>query len=125
VTLAVRAQAFLGGGWPGRGRRLMVRVMELDAFRTSLARDKPPQGLGLALQALWWAAKGDWDKAHECAQAKEDAAGCWVHAYLHRREGDAENAGYWYRRANKPVATNALEEEWAATAGALLQAPGE
>ena len=115
----------MSGGWPGRGRRLMVRVMELDAFRTSLARDKPPQGLGLALQALWWAAKGDWDKAHECAQAKEDAPGCWVHAYLHRREGDAENAGYWYRRAKKPVATNALEEEWAATAEALLQTPTE
>ena len=112
----------------------MLGVMELQEFRTSVYRDKPPQGLGQfqqsllahqALQALWWEAKGDWDKAHECAQAKEDAAGYWVHAYLHRREGDADNAGYWYRRAKKPVATNALEEEWAATAGALLQAPGE
>jgi hypothetical protein len=115
----------LGGGWPGRGRWLMLRAMKLAEYRTSLAGDKPPQGLGLALQALWWEAKGDWDKAHECAQAKEDVPGCWVHAYLHRREGDAENAGYWYRRAKKPMATNALEEEWAATAEALLQTPTE
>jgi hypothetical protein len=103
----------------------MLRAMDLAAFRTSLAADKPPQDLGLALQALWWEAKGDWDKAHECAQAKEDAAGCWVHAYLHRREGDADNAGYWYRRAGRPVANISLEEEWGATADALLQAPGE
>ena len=99
--------------------------MDFAAFKTSLNRASPPAELSSALQGLWWDAKGDWDKAHECAQAKEDAAGCWVHAYLHRREGDADNAGYWYRRANKPVATNALEEEWAATVGALLQAPGE
>jgi hypothetical protein len=99
--------------------------MDLSGFKSSLNGPTPPKGLTPALQALWWDAKGDWDKAHECAQAKEDAAGCWVHAYLHRREGDADNAGYWYRRANKPVATNALEEEWAATAGALLQAPSE
>jgi hypothetical protein len=103
----------------------MLSAMDLAAFRTSLAAAEPPEGLGLALQALWWEAKGDWDKAHECAQANEDSAGCWVHAYLHRREGDPDNAGYWYRRANKPVATNALEEEWAATAGALLQTQGE
>src|SRR5258708_38152200 len=80
------------------GRRLAqlrasdyVGGMKLEEFRTSLSRDKPPQDLGLALQALWWEAKGDWDKAHECAQAKEDDAGCWVHAYLHRREGGGDN----------------------------------
>ena len=99
--------------------------MEFAAYRASLAADAPPQGLGLALQALWWEAKGDWDKAHECAQAKEDMAGCWVHAYLHRREGDLENAGYWYRRAGLPPATNALEEEWLAIARNLLGPPGD
>lgn len=98
--------------------------MDLAAFRTSLAGDAPPDGLGLALQALWWEAKGDWDKAHECAQAKEDPAGCWVHAYLHRRGGDFGNAGYWYRRAGKPAATVTLEEEWGAIAGNLLTVPG-
>ena len=99
--------------------------MEFAAYRASLAADAPPQGLGLALQALWWEAKGEWEKAHECAQAKEDMAGCWVHAYLHRREGDLENAGYWYRRAGLPPATNALEEEWLAIARNLLGPPGD
>jgi hypothetical protein len=98
--------------------------MELAAYRASLAGDAPPQELGLALQGLWWEAKGDWNKAHECAQAEEDMAGCWVHAYLHRREGDLDNAGYWYRRAGQPAATGALEEEWLAIAGSLLGPPG-
>ena len=98
--------------------------MEFAAYRASLSGDVPPQGLGLALQALWWEAKGDWDKAHECAQAKEDEAGCWVHAYLHRREGDADNAGYWYRRAGKPAAAGALEAEWAGVADTLLATVG-
>ena len=98
--------------------------MDLAAFRTSLSHDQPPQALGLALQALWWEAKGDWDKAHECAQAKEDMAGCWVHAYLHRREGDPGNAGYWYGRAGKPAAKGELAEEWSTIAGSLLGAPG-
>ena len=83
-----------------------------------------PSGIGPALQALWWEAKGDWDKAHECAQAKEDMAGCWVHAYLHRREGDPGNAAYWYRRADKSAATNSLVEEWQAIARCLLATGG-
>ena len=95
--------------------------MDLDAFRLSLSEPAPPAGLGLALQALWWEAKGDWDAAHECAQAQEeDPAGCWVHAYLHRKEGDQSNAGYWYRRAGRPRSTLSLSEEWAEIAGALL-----
>ena len=99
--------------------------MDLAAFRASLGQNEPPADLGLPLQALWWEAKGDWDKAHECAQAKEDMAGCWVHAYLHRREGDLENAGYWYQRAGKPPAMEALEAEWLAIARSLLGPPGD
>ena len=94
--------------------------MEFAAFSASLAEDRPPSGLGLAAQALWWDAKGDWDRAHECAQAGDDAAGAAVHAYLHRKEGDAANAAYWYRRAGRPVARAALEQEWTALAGELL-----
>jgi len=96
--------------------------MDLAAFKASLARNRPPAKLSLAAQALWWDAKGDWTKAHECAQEQDDAQGAWVHAYLHRREGDAANAGYWYRRAGKPARRGALASEWEAIARALLAA---
>jgi len=94
--------------------------MDLAAFMRTLAGDRPPAGLGLALEALWWDAKGDWQEAHRCAQEQDDASGAWVHAYLHRREGDAANAGYWYRRAGKPAATDALDAEREAIIRALL-----
>jgi hypothetical protein len=94
--------------------------LDLAAFRDSLAVATPPEGLGRALQALWWEAKGDWDRAHTLAQADEGAAGDWVHAYLHRKEGDAGNAGYWYRRAGKPASGAPLAEEWSAIVAALL-----
>ena len=98
--------------------------MDLGAFKDSQSADKPPKGLSLALQALWWDAKGDWNKAHECAQSKEDTAGCWAHAYLHRKEGDASNAGYWYRRAGKPMAGLSLDEEWREIVRSLLDVGG-
>jgi hypothetical protein len=88
--------------------------MDIAAFRATLAEVAPPTGLSLAAQALWWDARGDWKKAHECAQAQDDAAGAAVHAYLHRVEGDLANAGYWYRRAGRTVRTDALAEEWQA-----------
>ncbi len=88
--------------------------MDHQAFVTSISEPSPPPGLSLALQALWWDARGDWEKAHECAQAREDAAGNRVHAYLHRKEGDISNAGYWYRRAGVTPASGTLEAEWEA-----------
>ena len=94
--------------------------MDLAAFRASLKASDPPPFLSRALQALWRDAKGDWDGAHDLAQADEGGAGDWVHAYLHRKEGDLGNAGYWYRRARKPVAKGPLEEEWAEIVKALL-----
>jgi hypothetical protein len=96
--------------------------MDLAAFRASLSAAPPPPGLSHALRALWLDARGDWDGAHEAAQADEGGAGDWVHAYLHRKEGDAGNAAYWYRRARKPVCRASLDEEWAAIVGALLKA---
>jgi hypothetical protein len=94
--------------------------MKFSEFESSLGEKAPPSALHLALQALWWDAKGDWNKAHECAQADEGNPSCdWVHAYLHRKEGDESNAGYWYRRAGKPVATAALGDEWREIAKAL------
>ena len=95
--------------------------MDLTTFRASLAAPAPPAGLAQALRALWLDAKGDWDGAHEAAQADEGGPGDWVHAYLHRKEGDAGNAAYWYRRAGKPVCRTPLDEEWAAIAEALLE----
>jgi hypothetical protein len=91
-----------------------------DQFKASLSGAAPPAGLDRALAALWHAAKGDWTKAHELAQEQDDATGAWVHAYLHRVEGDQSNAGYWYRRAGKPHARAALETEWEEIARALL-----
>lgn len=72
------------------------------------------------LLALWWDAHGDWAKAHEAAQEIESADGAWVHAYLHRKEGDAGNAAYWYRRAGRPVAKGDLRAEWEAILGQML-----
>ena len=96
--------------------------MTLLDFRASLHLPQPPPGLGFALTGLWWDGKGDWDRAHASAQQDEDPAGAWVHAYLHRKEGDAANAGYWYERAGKPPAQGTLEEEWVEAATALLRA---
>jgi hypothetical protein len=92
----------------------------LAAFRASLAGDAPPEGLGAPLAALWWDAKGNWARAHEAAQAGGDPDSAWVHAYLHRREGDLANARYWYGRAGRPAAAGALDDEWAKIAAAML-----
>ncbi len=94
--------------------------MDLAAFRASLANPTAPADLSPALRALWLDAKGDWDGAHDAAQADEGAAGDWIHAYLHRKEGDQGNAAYWYRRARRPVCRTSLEDEWAAIAADLL-----
>jgi len=95
--------------------------MDIAAFRRSLDQPAPPPGLSPAAQALWWDARGDWDRAHDCAQEQDDAAGAAVHAYLHRKEGDLGNAAYWYRRAGRRVATATLAEEWDALAGEMVR----
>jgi hypothetical protein len=95
--------------------------MTLSEFRDSLAGAAPPAGADDALQGLWWAGKGEWDKAHECAQAGEGERDCdHVHAHLHRQEGDLANAGYWYRRAGEAVPSTSITDEWAALAARLL-----
>lgn len=94
--------------------------MNFKQFRDSVATSGPPTELPLVLAALWWDLKGDWTKAHECAQQRESLDHAWVHAYLHRKEGDLNNARYWYRRAGKPVFKGSLEEEWKEIAEALL-----
>jgi hypothetical protein len=83
----------------------------LDEFRQTLAAASPPP-LPTLLRALWHDAKGDWDEAHRIAQDVTGADGAWVHAYLHRKEGDLSNARYWYGQAGHPDATDTLEAEW-------------
>jgi hypothetical protein len=94
--------------------------MTPSAFKRSLSSKKPPAGLSPALQALWWAGNDDWNKAHKIVMAEADAACAWVHAYLHRIEGDGDNAGYWYRQARRKPADGDLATEWAVIAAALL-----
>ena len=92
------------------------------ALQASVTGAAPPAGLAPPVAALWWAATGDWDKAHKLVQDDEGADAAWVHAYLHRVEGDLPNARYWYGTAGRPAATGALEAEWTAIAGDLLGA---
>src|SRR5882724_7060672 len=89
-------------------------------FRDSVSSSAPPADLSPPLAALWWAAKGEWEAAHTIVMNDEGVAAAWVHAYLHRVEGDLPNAGYWYRTAGKPVEKGPLETEWNAIAAALL-----
>jgi hypothetical protein len=96
--------------------------MTLEEFRSVLERKSAPQGLPPTLRAMWEDARGNWVAAHEIAQEIEDGTGSWIHAYLHRKEGDLGNAGYWYRRAGQPVATDTLEEEWERIVSRLLRA---
>lgn len=95
-------------------------AMTLKEFEASLKSDRPPSPAPLLLQALWHDKRGDWDRAHQIAQEIETSDGAWVHAYLHRREGDLSNARYWYRRANQPEATDSLDAEWSRIVVALL-----
>ncbi len=89
-------------------------------FRASLSGAAPAPGLAPPLAALWWAAKGQWDQAHKIVMNEETAEAAWVHAYLHRVEGDLGNAGYWYRQAGQPAAQDSLEAEWERIVSALL-----
>ena len=86
--------------------------MNLESFIESLVADDPPKGLSPYLLSLWYDAKGDWNKAHDVVQDEENKNGSWIHAYLHRKEGDIWNADYWYRRAGKTRPNSSLEEEW-------------
>jgi hypothetical protein len=95
--------------------------MSLAEFKRDVSKPQPPADLAPPLAALWWAAKGDWDKAHGIVMKQDTRDAAWVHAYLHRVEGDLDNAGYWYRKAHRPAQSGALPEEWDAIAAALLK----
>ena len=98
----------------------MSAQMSFADFLASRGDPAPPAGLAPPVRALWHEARGDWEEAHTLAQAAGGPEGAWVHAYLHRKEGDKSNAAYWYARAGQPVATGALGAEWEQIARALL-----
>ena len=89
-------------------------------LKASLSDAAPGVTLSPPLAALWWAAKGNWNEAHKIVMNEETREAAWVHAYLHRVEGDLGNAGYWYRQAGQPVAKDSLEAEWERIVSALL-----
>lgn len=99
--------------------------MTAEEFRASLAGEYPPEQLSVPLSALWWDAKGDWVQAHSLVDELETAHGMAVHAYLHRREGAAANAEYWYQRAGHSFHRPALEAEWEALVEGLLARAGQ
>ena len=94
--------------------------MTLTQFNATLADHTPPPALPPTLRALWHDARGDWQRAHEVAQDIDTRDGAWIHAYLHRKEGDEGNAAYWYRRASQPVAHDDLDVEWRRIVESLL-----
>ena len=96
--------------------------MTLAEFKRTLSKSKPPADVAPALAALWWAGKDDWDKAHKIVMDEGGKDCAWVHAYLHRVEGDLDNARYWYRQAGKPAESGALKTEHESIAQALLAA---
>jgi hypothetical protein len=98
--------------------------MDYKEFVGSLSSSQPPPGLPETLQALWYDGKGNWERSHEIAQDIHDKNGSWIHAYLHRKEGDLSNARYWYAMAGKKETNKTLQEEWEELSKAFLgQAP--
>lgn len=95
--------------------------MSFEEFKSSLSTGKPPDELAPLLRAMWFAGRNDWNTAHEIAQEINTNDGSWVHAYLHRVEGDLGNASYWYSCAGKPVSRVSLDEEWDQITRALLK----
>jgi hypothetical protein len=94
--------------------------MTFDEFQNSLQQQHPPTELSGPLRALWYAGKDDWDKSHNIAQDIHTREGSWIHAYLHRWEGDEWNANYWYRQAGRSMPAVSLKEEWRDITESLL-----
>jgi hypothetical protein len=94
--------------------------MNVESFTASIAAARPPAGLSASLQALWYDASGDWNRAHKIVQGEDSKDAAAVHAYLHRKEGDLSNADYWYGRARRARSARSLDDEWRELAEALL-----
>lgn len=98
--------------------------MNFETFKKSIADNKQPEGLSDALQALWIETNNSWNEAHAKVKHRDEADACWVHAYLHRVEGDLNNASYWYGMAGKEIPQISTREEWALIVKVLLKDKG-
>jgi hypothetical protein len=94
--------------------------MNFSTFKDSLSKSSPPANISVYLESLWFDGKGDWDKSHTIIQDVEDKNASWIHAYLHRKEGDTGNADYWYNKAGKKRPSVSLDEEWEQMVNAFL-----
>lgn len=94
--------------------------MDLEEFKKSLFLQEPPASISVYIKALWYDGKGDWERAHQLIQDLNDKNACWIHAYLHRKEGDSWNADYWYAKANRERPIFNLQTEWEQLCTALL-----
>ena len=86
--------------------------MDFEEFKQTISSGHPPADISSYLKALWFDAKGDWEKAHNIVQEGEDNTASWIHAYLHRKEGDVWNANYWYTKAGRRMPGYSLDQEW-------------
>ena len=95
--------------------------MNLEEFRKSLSTSTPPENISSHLKALWYAGKDDWEASHNIAQDIHDKNGSWIHAYLHRVEGDTFNANYWYNKAGRRMPGYSFQQEWEEISVALME----
>ena len=95
--------------------------MDFKQFQESLSSATPPSKVSDHLRALWYDAKGDWQQSHNTIQDIDDTNAAWIHAYLHRKEGDIGNAEYWYNRAGKKRPPVSLQQEWEILAKELIR----
>ncbi len=96
-----------------------------EGFRAALKREVPPPGWSPPFRSLWWEARGNWEAAHDIAQELPGSWGYWMHAYLHRKEGDLWNAGYWYKKAGVAQRRDSLDAEFEDLLEALLDSDGD
>lgn len=118
--MGCKASGPLSGIIAGGPALLPGGKMDRKGFESTFHHAAPPDELSEALRGLWWDRRNDWDAAHTAVQAGSDVAAAWVHAYLHRKEGDLPNSDYWYQRAGRKRPAGTLDEEWSAIVDALV-----
>ena len=80
--------------------------------KASVGKEELPNEISSPIEVICYRGKGNWEEAQRLVQSDNSPNGSWVHAYLHRVEGDLGNAAYWYRMADEAVCNSGLDEEW-------------